>query len=136
MADTVAALEGEREEILRRIARLGDMRKGSITEAFRPCGKPGCACSAPDHPGHGPYYAFTTKADGKTRTIQMRAGSRLQKFQREVDTYREFRQLSDKLIGINESICDARPLAEGEDVERVALKKTAKECSRRRSRKK
>jgi len=80
MPDPVLALETKRDEILRQISRLGDMRKGSITEAFRCCGKPSCACSAPDHPGHGPYYAFTTKVAGKTKTVQLRAGARLTRF--------------------------------------------------------
>jgi hypothetical protein len=30
---------------------------------------------------------------GRTKTVQLRAGSRLDKFQREVDTYKEFRSL-------------------------------------------
>ena len=86
MPDPVHALETQRDDILRQMTRLGDMRKGSITEAFRGCGKSGCACSAADHPGHGPYYAFTTKVAGKTKTVQMRAGARLDKFQREVES--------------------------------------------------
>jgi len=94
MPDPIHALETPRADILRQMTRLGDMRKGSITEAFRCCGKPACACSAPDHPGHGPYYAFTTKVAGKTKTVQLRAGARLDKFQREVDVYKQFRTLS------------------------------------------
>jgi hypothetical protein len=109
MSDPEHALETQRDDILRQITRLGDMRKGSITEAFRCCGKSACACSALDHPGHGPYYAFTTKVAGKTKTIQLRAGARLDKFQREVDVYKEFRALSEKLIEVNHALCEARP---------------------------
>ena len=100
MPDPIHALETQRDDILRQMTRLGDMRKGSITEAFRCCGKSACACSAPDHPGHGPYYAFTTKVAGKTKTVQFRAGARLDKFQREVDVYKQFRALSEKLIEV------------------------------------
>ena len=80
MPDPLAVLEARREAILRQMGQLGDMRKGSITETFRPCGKPTCACSESDHPGHGPYYAFITKVAGKTKTVQFRPGSRLDKF--------------------------------------------------------
>lgn len=131
MPTPLAALEAQRDGILREIAQLGDMRKGSITEAFRSCGKPGCACHRRDHPGHGPYYAYTMKVAGKTRTVQLRAGARLDKFQREVDTYKEFRALSDKLIVVNDAICAARPEPE-EAGARSEGKKTSARSSRRR----
>lgn len=130
MPTPLAALEAQRDGILREIAQLGDMRKGSITETFRPCGKPGCACRRRDHPGHGPYYAYTMKVAGKTRTVQLRAGTRLDKFQREVDTYKEFRALSDKLIAINDAICTARPEPE-EASTRPDGKKTSRSSRRR-----
>jgi hypothetical protein len=132
MPDSLPALEARRDGILREIARLGDMRKGSITETFRPCGKPNCACHRQDHPGHGPYYAFTTKVAGKTRTVQLRSGARLAKFQREVDAYREFRALSEKLIAVNDAICAARPEPE-ELGAGPAGKKTSPRSSRGRS---
>lgn len=132
MPDSLAALEARRDAILREMARLGDMRKGSITEAFRRCGKPSCACHRHDHPGHGPYYAFTTKAAGKTRTVQLRAGARLDKFQREVDTYREFRALSEKLVAVSDAICAARP-EPAEPGARPEGKKTSPRSSRGRS---
>jgi hypothetical protein len=132
MPDPTHALESQRDDILRQMTRLGDMRKGSLTEAFRCCGKSACACSAPDHPGHGPYYAFTTKVAGKTKTVQLRAGARLDKFQREVDAYKQFRALSERLIEVNQALCEARG---GPDVasQRSALKKTSQRSSRRRS---
>jgi uncharacterized protein DUF6788 len=135
MPDPIHALETQRDDILRQMSRLGDMRKGSITEAFRPCGKSACACSAPAHPGHGPYYAFTTKVEGKTKTVQLRAGSRLDKFQREVDTYKRFRALSEKLIEVNQALCEARPEPDSASP-RSALKKTSPRSSSRRSAKK
>lgn len=132
MPDILAGLEAQREDILRQISRIGDMRKGSITEAFRPCGKPTCCCSGSDHPGHGPYYAFTMKEGGKTKTVQMRTGSRLEKYQREVDAYRQFRALSEELIAVSRAICEARP-EPGEESVRAGLKKTSPRSSKRRS---
>lgn len=132
MSDPLAGLEKEREEVLKEISRVGDMRKGSITETYRCCGKPTCACQANDHAGHGPYFAFTTKVGGKTRTVQLRPGSRLDKFQREVDTYRRFRALSEKLIEVNGSICEARP--EPTEADTAGLKKTSRKSSRKKPR--
>jgi hypothetical protein len=135
MPDTVQALETEREGILREMSRIGDMRKGSITEAFRRCGKSACACCGPDHPGHGPYYAFTTKVEGKTKTVQLRVGPRLDKFQREVDAYKHFRALSEKLIETNQALCEARP-GPDQASQGSSLKKTSRRSSRRKSAKK
>lgn len=132
MSDPFAGLEQARKEVLKEISRIGDMRKGSITEACRCCGKPSCACPANDHGGHGPYFAFTTKVSGKTRTVRLRAGSRQDKFQRE-DAYKQFRALSDKLIEVNGTICEARPEPIEADKER-ALQKTSRKSSKKRPR--
>jgi len=119
MADPTSKLEMERSALLQKLAATGDMRRGSITECYRRCGKATCACSAADHPGHGPYYAFTTKVDGKTKTLQLRPGPLLTKMEREVETYRDFRGTCDKLIKVNEAICVARPVdASGQEKKR------------------
>lgn len=133
MQDPLAALVTKRDAILKEMAQTGDMRRGSITEAFRPCGKANCACSQADHPGHGPYYAFTTKVAGKTKTVQLRAGSRLKKFEREVDAYRRFKSLTEQLLEVNEAICDNRSEEEAGTSGRVGLKKTSRGSSRRKS---
>lgn len=133
MSEPIAVLEASRRDVVRQITQLGDMRKGSITETFRCCGKSACGCHAPDHTGHGPYYAFTTRVAGKTRTVQMRPGAKLTKFQREVDSYKEFRKLSNELIAVNETICETRP-APDETAERTELKKTSRRSFKKRLR--
>lgn len=110
MEHTFSKLESDRSVLLEALATTGDMRRGSITEVYRPCGKPTCACTAVDHPGHGPYYALTKKVDGKTKTRQLRPGPMLTKIEREVETYRTFRDTCNRLIEVNEAICDARPV--------------------------
>ena len=134
MPRSLADLEAERAQLLTRLARIGDMRRGSITETFRRCGKESCHCAAPGDAGHGPFYAFTTKVAGKTNTVQLRPGPRLSKLEREVAQYRSFRALCEEVITINEVICQARPLPVGEDAQTVGLKKKSPTPSRKRSR--
>ena len=110
MTDPKSKLEAERSALLEKLAATDDMRRGSITECFRRCGKPTCACALPDHPGHGPYYAYTRKVQGKTKTLQLRPGPLLEKMQREVETYKGFRATCERLFDVNESICDSRPV--------------------------
>jgi len=109
MSDPLTKLQADRDALLQKLAATGDMRRGSITEVFRSCGKPTCACASAEHPGHGPYYAFTTKVGGKTKTLQLRPGPMLSKIEREVETYRGFRATCDRLIDVNQTICEARP---------------------------
>jgi hypothetical protein len=109
MPQTLQALESERAELLAQLAQTGDMRRGSISEAYRRCGKAGCHCGGPRDPGHGPFFAFTRKVGGKTETLQLRAGPQLTKLQREVESYRVFRALSERLLAVNEAICKLRP---------------------------
>ena len=60
--DELAELERRREELYRQLGQVGDFRRGSLNEVRRKCGKPNCACAAPDHPGHGPQLGRTQPA--------------------------------------------------------------------------
>ena len=135
MAETMEQLENRRAALLKQLGNTGDMRRGSITETYRPCGKAACACTGREHPGHGPFYAFTRKVGGRTQTVQLRPGTRLTKLEREVDVYRQFRQTCQELVDVNETICELRPAeGEGEAIERRTLKKKLRTPSSRRSR--
>ena len=132
MADPMSKFRAERSVLLNKLATTGDMRRGSITECYRSCGNPTCACAAPDHPGHGPYYAFTRKVKGKTKTLQLRPGPRLTKIEREVESYRGFRAICARLLDVNEFICDAvEPAAKKK---RRSVQSSARKSSRRSKR--
>lgn len=131
MADPLEALERRRTEILTQMQQLGDMRRGSVVEQYLPCGKPRCCCKKPGHPGHGPYFALTRKVEGKTKTRQLRAGPLLEKVRKEVDTFHRFRELSKRLLEINEEICERQPV----EVERVVKKTSRRHSGRKTSRK-
>jgi Family of unknown function (DUF6788) len=112
--DELAELERRRGELYAELGQLGDFRRGSLNEAFRKCGKPNCACAAPDHPGHGPQWNLTRKAEGRTRTVHLRPGPELDKARREVAEYERFKDLAAQVTEVNEAICTARPVAPGE----------------------
>lgn len=114
MANTIAELEEERAALLKELSVVRDMRRGSLTEVFRRCGKENCRCSEPSDPGHGPYYAYTRKVSGKTKTLQLRAGPLAEKIEHEVEAGREFRKTCDKLLDVSEALCEARPVEQPE----------------------
>jgi Family of unknown function (DUF6788) len=111
--DELAELERRRAELYAELARVGDFRRGSLNEVRRKCGKPNCACAAPGHPGHGPQWNLTRKAEGRTRTVHLRPGPELEKARREVAEYERFRDLVARLTEVNETICSARPAVPG-----------------------
>ncbi len=52
-------LIAERDRLFAQLSVVGDFRRGSVSENWRRCGKPNCACAAPGHPGHGPRFLWT-----------------------------------------------------------------------------
>ena len=111
--DELAELERRRAELYAELGLVGDFRQGSLNESFRKCGKPNCACAAPDHPGHGPQWNLTRKAEGRTRTVHLRPGPELEKARREVAEYERFRDLVGQVTEVNEAICSVRPAVPG-----------------------
>ena len=53
----IRKLEKRVEEIKGKLARIGEMRPGSINEQLTVCGNSSCRCADPKRPRkHGPYY--------------------------------------------------------------------------------
>jgi hypothetical protein len=127
MTVSLETLERQRAEILRQMQQLGDMRRGSVVEQYLRCGKSPCCCKRPGHPGHGPYFTLTCKVAGKTKTRQLRAGPVLEKVKREVYAFHRFRELTERLLKINEEICEHR------GVEEQVVKKTSGSHSGKKS---
>jgi hypothetical protein len=112
--DELAELERRRAELYAELGVVGDFRRGSLNEVRRKCGKPNCACAAPDHPGHGPQWNLTRTAGGRTRAVHLKPGPELDKVRRETAEYERFRDLVGQVTEVNEAICSARPAVPGD----------------------
>lgn len=134
MPEPLQQLEARRHQLLLELAQPRDLRRGSITETYRRCGKSSCWCHAAGPAGHGPFYAFTTKVNGKTQTVQLRAGPELAKLQEQVQAYRQFRERCEEVILLSEQICQARPV-ESQSPEDALKKKFSKLSKKRWGRK-
>ena len=101
--EQIAALERQHAHLRSQFASIGEMRSGSLTERFRPCGKAWCHCAKPGDPGHGPVLSLTRKRAGKTvtRIIPAQAGPETQA---RLAEYRRFRQLSKMFIEVNDAL--------------------------------
>ena len=59
------------EMLKREILKLGYVRPGSLVRRFMACGNPICRCLGRPPQLHGPYYQWTYKVKGKTRTLRL-----------------------------------------------------------------
>jgi hypothetical protein len=104
-------LEAERDRLYAQLAAVGDFRRGSVSENWRKCGKPNCACAAPGHPGHGPRFLWTRSA-GRRKTVgRQLTAAEVEKVRREVARHGEFAATVEQIAEVNEKICEARPVA-------------------------
>jgi hypothetical protein len=124
-------LEQHRSGILSKILELGDFRSGSITAIQGRCGKPNCHCHQPNQPGHGPNFRLTRKVNGRTVSESFSSAAELRKAQREVAAFHRFRQLSQELLEVNESICRVRPV--GEDLSPQEKKRRKRSTTKSRA---
>jgi len=83
-------------ELAARLAQPQPMRRGSLSERYVKCSKPGCACAANPKARHGPYYSLTRAVGGQTRSRFLTAEEaevvreqieRGQQFRRRVEAY-------------------------------------------------
>ena len=134
MKPSLQSLESSRTELYRKLAALGDFRRGTISTNFRKCGKSNCACAQKDHPGHGPQYLWNASVGGKTKAKNIPLGPELEKAGREVERYREFDRLCQELVEVNDQICQLRPVPVIEDQNELEQlkKKLRRNFSRKR----
>ena len=106
-------LEAERDRLYARLAAVGDFRRGSVSENYRRCGKPNCACARPGHRGHGPRFLWTRSAGRRKTAGRQLAAGEVEKVRREIARHAEFAATVEQIIEVNEKICEARPAAGG-----------------------
>ena len=106
---SLAELEAERDRLYAQLAAVGDFRRGSVSENYRRCGKPNCACAQADHPGHGPRFLWTRAARGRGTVGRQLAAGEVSKVRREVARHAEFTATVEQIAAVNEKICEARP---------------------------
>lgn len=106
---SLGELEEQRRRLYEQLAEVGDFRRGSVSENYRRCGKPNCACARPEHPGHGPRFLWTRTVAGRgSRGRQLQPGE-VDKVRAELATYHRFADISEQIVEVNEAICEARP---------------------------
>ena len=86
------------QRIKKKLAEMGPLLPGSISEQWNVCGTPGCRCKDPDKPvKHGPYYqlSFTVGGKGSTMFIRM---ENLPEVRRRLKRYQRFKTLTTDFV--------------------------------------
>jgi hypothetical protein len=105
---TLQSLEARRDQVKQEILALGDLRPGSLTQFYRKCGKPSCACAREGGPRHGPAFQVTWKSEHQKTLAQSIPEPFLESTRKQIDEYHRFRTLSKELVAVNEQICRLR----------------------------
>jgi len=108
---SIPELEAERDRLYAQLSAVGDFRRGSVSENWRKCGKPNCACAAPGHPGHGPRFLWTRSEGRRKRIGRQLAAGEVEKVRTEIARHAEFTATVVQIVEVSEKICEARPAA-------------------------
>lgn len=125
------ALEQRRQDLLAQLAKLGDLRPGSLVQSYTKCGRASCTCAQEGARGHGPRWILTSKVDGKTRTRAIPPQA-LAQTQAQIAECQRLRQLVAELIAVSEQVCDAKVQAVRHDAAAAGKKKPGRRSSRTR----
>ncbi len=74
MEDKLEKLEQDFKKIKDEIFSISYLKKGSIAKCYQTCGTTGCRCHKDKKYRHGPYWWWSTKVDGKTRSMLVPEG--------------------------------------------------------------
>jgi len=110
------------------LAQRKPMRRGSVSERYVKCNKPGCACLERREARHGPYYSVSRVVKGRTRSRWLTAEQSRQ-VRQQVEAGQQFRKQVEAYWQACEQWADAHL-----DVAEAASQEAAKKgASKRRS---
>lgn len=106
-----AATKAEAERLaaeIGEVARRGLALPGTLLERRTRCGRPGCKCGGEPPMPHGPYWSWTRKVDGKTKTRYLSADQHSD-YEEWFDTAKRLRDLVAALETLGLQVADADP---------------------------
>jgi hypothetical protein len=124
MMTGMGKLESRRQQVLKELAELGGMRRGSITEQFvESTGRDGVKKR------RGPYYVHTYKEKGKTVSRRLTDPQQVTLRQKQIDAFRRFQELTAELLRIGEQAADAA--LSGEEEKKTSPSKSSSRRTRK-----
>jgi hypothetical protein len=106
MADTHEVPAAVREAFAA-LAEPRPMRRGSLSERYMKCNKPGCRCAERPDARHGPYFSLTRGVAGSTRSRLM-SGEQAKLARAQVEAGQQFRKHAETYWQACEQWADAQ----------------------------
>ena len=106
MRHSAAPASTIRARLSTQLAEPIPMRRGSLTERFVKCSRPGCPCAHDPDARHGPYVSLTRSVAGTTRT-RLIAPALAETVRRQIEVGRQFRDATDLYWAACERLADA-----------------------------
>lgn len=122
----------EVEDSALRLDQPKAMRRGSLSERYVKCSKPGCACGQDPKARHGPYYSLTRAVGGSTRSRFLTA-AQAERAREQIAVGHQFREQVEEYWEACERRADQELAAVQASSEEVAKKRASKKSSTRRS---
>lgn len=106
MKHSAASAAAIRSRLSAQLADPIPMRRGSLTERFVKCSRPGCPCAHDPDARHGPYVSLTRSVTGTTRT-RLIAPDLADTVRRQIEVGRQFRDATELYWVACERLADA-----------------------------
>lgn len=100
-------LQRKIDQIKKRLAALGDLRPGALTEQYNVCGSPRCRCKSDPPQKHGPYYQLSWTRNRKSKTRFVRKPN-VKAVRSQMKNYERLQSLVDQWIEAALELCDLR----------------------------
>src|SRR6266550_24997 len=94
-------LENQRQQLLRKLSNLRELRRGSLTEQFLMVKR-----QDGSRVKRGPYPLFTRKAAKKTVSVRLSDPALVPIYRQQIQTMREFETVINQLVRVGEQLSD------------------------------
>jgi len=112
-------LTQRKAEILKEIARLGPMRRGSVTDQFLTSTRRDGSKRK-----RGPYTVYSFKPTRKTSSRRLRDDKHKALYRQQIDNLRRFERLAAELVQVSEQLADLAVAESGEEKKPYGLDRT------------
>lgn len=97
----IETLQARREGLIRELAGLAEMRRGSLVEQYVETVKSdGCKGR------RGPYVLYSYKEKGKTVSRRITAPEQVGIYRNQIQAFRRFEEVVSELTSVSERLCD------------------------------
>jgi len=100
------AMERRYRELAEQLADIGFMHEGSVVRQRLTCGKSSCACHTDPELRHGPYFYWTAKVKGRTKS-RLLSKEEADLYQEWIRNRRRFRETQRKMLALGKKAAPA-----------------------------